>query len=187
MKLLNFFLLLSTFLFAQDNNELMNVINKFVSAKDISANVIIVSNKTMEGNFFYKKNNKYRYEFGNLILVTDGETFWNFDKKKSKVVIDNFDNKAIQFNIGEFFKDIKERAQITKIEEHTFSVKNDKNKYYKDATIWLKNGTIEKINFIDKNNNPYIIKFSNVKLNSSLSDNLFNFEISEGIKVVDLR
>ncbi|HOJ38101.1 MAG TPA: outer-membrane lipoprotein carrier protein LolA [Ignavibacteriales bacterium] len=186
LKTLIFFALLNLISFCQ-SNELIQFINKVLAAKDISAQVTIISNKTLEGNFFYKSPNKYRYDFTNILLVTDGITFWNFDKKRNKIVIDNFDNNSLQFNLNNFFADVKSKAKIIKIEDGTFSIKETNNKLYKDATIWLKNGTIEKINFIDKDNNPFIIKFSNLKLNTKINESLFSLENIEGAKVIDLR
>lgn len=186
LKYIILFSCLNLFVSAQ-SNELIQFIDKVINAKDITAQVTIISNKTLEGNFYYKNPNKYRYDFTNVLLVTDGKTFWNFDKKKNKVVIDNFDNNNIQFNLNNFFLEVKNKAKITKIDNQTYSIQNTNNKLYKDATIWLKDGTIEKINFIDKDNNPYIIKFSNFTLNSKVSDNLFTLEPAQGAKIIDLR
>ncbi len=55
-KTLIIYTLLNLISFCQ-SNELLQFIDKVLAAKYISAQVTIISNKTLEGNFFYKSLN----------------------------------------------------------------------------------------------------------------------------------
>ena len=51
-----------------------------------------------DGKFLFKKENQLRLELKNLIIVSDGKTNWNYNKKQNKVIITNYDeNDPPQF------------------------------------------------------------------------------------------
>ncbi|MCK5456440.1 MAG: hypothetical protein KAI45_04880, partial [Melioribacteraceae bacterium] len=46
---------------------------------------------------------------------------------------------------------------------------------------------IEKVEITDFNNMKFIFELDSIKLNTKLSEQLFNFKPTEGVEVIDLR
>src|SRR5512139_3625561 len=88
---------ISTSIAQSEAQELLKKIqDKFDSITDLSAKITqLVNGKTnLKGKAFYKKANNLRFEFENMVIVSDGETSWNFNKKQNKVIITNYDTEG---------------------------------------------------------------------------------------------
>ncbi|KAA0247209.1 MAG: outer membrane lipoprotein carrier protein LolA [Chlorobiota bacterium] len=75
---------------------LKNIQDKFNSINDLSADLAqSVNGKiNLKGKVFYKKDNHLRFEFENNVIVSDGETSWNYSKKQNKVIISDYDSEG---------------------------------------------------------------------------------------------
>ena len=75
--------------FSQNSRLLKNLQSSFDSLKDFSADFVQLNNGkvNIEGKFFFKKENKLRLELKNLIIVSDGKTNWNYNKRQKKVIM----------------------------------------------------------------------------------------------------
>ena len=75
--------------FAQDNAQtvLKNIQDKFISITDLSAQLTqsVNGNVNLKGKVYYKKENQLRFEFKNILIVSDGETSWSYNQKDNKV------------------------------------------------------------------------------------------------------
>ena len=74
---------------AQDTHLLKKLQENFNSLKDFSADLVQLNNGkiNLEGKIFFKKENNLRLELKNLIIVSDGKTNWNYNKRLKKVII----------------------------------------------------------------------------------------------------
>ena len=83
---------------AQENaNEVLkNIQDKYDSINDLSAQLTQSVNQkvNLKGKVFYKKENNLRFEFDNMLIISDGETSWNYNKKQDKVIITNYENEG---------------------------------------------------------------------------------------------
>ena len=88
--------LLSKNIFSQDaaSEVLSNIQSKFNTINDLSADLtqIVNGKPTLNGKVFYKKENNLRFEFKNILIITDGETSWNYNKKDDKVIITEYES-----------------------------------------------------------------------------------------------
>ena len=103
MFLRNIFVLIITFIFcnsviAQDDAKalLKNIQDKFDSINDLSAEItqLINGDINLKGKVYYKKENHLRFEFNNILIVSNGKTSWNYNKKQNKVIITNYDTEG---------------------------------------------------------------------------------------------
>ena len=80
-----FFNIFFTTSFAQEDAQvvLKNIQNKFESITDLSAQLTqsVNGNVNLKGKVYYKKENQVRFEFKNILIVSDGETSWNYNQK----------------------------------------------------------------------------------------------------------
>jgi outer membrane lipoprotein-sorting protein len=102
---------------------LKSVQSKYNSVSTISVNFnkSAGSKEDFSGKLFLKKDNKLRIELKNNLIVTDGETFWNYDKKQKKVIINNYDaSDPSEFSLNSFVNDYPSKCNLTSGEEGDF-------------------------------------------------------------------
>lgn len=191
-------------LYAQSPKEVINKIqSKFNSINNFTA----VFNQTFynahgteggkaAGKFSYKKNDKFIVELNNQMIVSDGKTVWNYDKKFKRVVISNFDDDPTSFSLEKFIFSYPPlcKAQIIKDEvvqngEVVLQlVPKDGDLQFKEVKIWKNTeNLITKMQLIDIGDMKYSFGFSDIKVNQDLPDLKFVFNPPKGIQIIDLR
>ncbi len=175
--------------------ELKALQQKFLSIDNISAEFTQLTNGklNLKGKFFYKKGNNFKLEAGNLIVVSNGKTNWNYNKGEDKVIISDYDSSSPSiFSINKFIEDYPGQCNI--------SLQNDNGrnalvlvprKYslnFKTAKIIPnKIDLIDQLNIEDANGTIIKIEFSNYMLNKKLNSSFFTFNPPKGSKIIDLR
>lgn len=174
------------------NATIQAIQKKFNSLTDISASYQQYSGKTLvaKGTFSYKKENKVRLTFGNNLIVSDGKTNWNHDKKQNKVIVTKVDNKAVSLlSVNKLINntpgdcDLSGSGNTVKM-----TPKKGKQLGFKSVEI-TKDGQdlISSITIEDNSKVLMKINFSGYSLNKGIPDSDFTFKPSGDIKVVDLR
>lgn len=194
---ISFVLFSVNFSIAQENAGVLlkNIQDKFSSLEDISADIVqFVNNKVnLKGKVFYKKENHLRFEFENALIISDGETSWNYNKKQEKVIITDFDSEGNKIlSIRELIFEYPENCKINAIEsegskileliplQDTFSFKTVK--LFIDSEY-----LITKVLVDDPATGNIQIELSNYKVNQNLPDSYFQFSPTKGSQVIDLR
>ena len=95
--------------YSQDAQEIIkNVQSKYNTIKDAQASYSQSvkyssgSTQSSSGTIYIQKEDKYRIESKNEVIVTDGVTSWSYSKKKKQVVIDNYKNDGNTFSPNKF-------------------------------------------------------------------------------------
>ena len=194
------FVILSMFLctavFGQTvNNELL----KSVQSKYNSINTLTVnfakssgSKEDFSGKLYLKKENKLRIELKNNTIISDGETFWNYNKKENKVIINNYDSEEpTELSLNNFIQVYPSKSNVTSGEEGNYKTltlepkTSDLN--FNQAKLYINNDNlVEKVQ-IDSNSGESTITLSGYKLNQDIPDSEFTYSPAKGIKVIDLR
>jgi len=141
-----------------------------------------------------EKGNKYYVKSKNVILVSDGETIWNYSVKDKKVVINSanaFDVKqSIDYVFFSFLTDFTPISMAKVDNGYVLELEFNKriNTLIDRLYLWIndKNLDIFKIQF----KSGYDIQtweIVNLKINPKFKANTFKFKIPEGTEVVDLR
>jgi chaperone LolA len=163
-----------------------------ITSLSVNFNKSAGSKEDFSGKLFLKKDNKLRIELKNNLIVTDGETFWNYDKKQKKVIINNYDaSDPSEFSLNSFVNDYPSKCNLTSGEEGDFKtltlVPKTSELNFKKATLYINDDNlIEKV-IMENNTGISTITLSGYKLNQSTPDKEFTFSPPEGIKVIDLR
>ncbi len=197
-----FVMILSANIFAQSESEVLTKLqNKFKEINNFSASFAQNSDygnkpSAMKGNFFYKKDNKFRIELKNSILVSDGESFWNFNKRNNQVYVNNLENEYSLFSLKNIILDMPNKSKVTsmgkeKIGETEFNVVQitpNESVQFETMKIWFNdNDFIRKVEVIDNNGSKHNFELSNLKLNQNIAESKFKLEIPQGVEVIDLR
>ncbi len=202
--MLKYFYLLSLFLFitisAGDKEEkiLKDLQNKFETINDLSVDISQKSGGKeyatggLSGKLFYKKENKFYLELKNNLIISDGSTIWNYNKKENKVIINNVDESdPSYFSFRTLVYDYPSKCSLTSEQDGeilVFTPKENSDLNFSKAKLWIaKDNLINKLVFENNGSGESQITFSNYKLNQNITDSKFIFTAPEGSAIIDLR
>jgi len=169
--------------------------SKFDKIKDLSVEFTQYAKgkSKLAGMLFIKKENKLRIDTKNLIIVSDGNTFWNYNKKENKVIISSPDeNEPSVFSMKELVYDLPAKSDIELSNDNGQRVlKLTPNSYeynFDNVKLWLnEDNLINKVVLNDAAMGNVEVKFSNYQLNQNLMDSDFSFKPPEGSRIIDIR
>jgi chaperone LolA len=188
---------------AQDAQEIIkNVQSKYSSITDATANysqsVQYSSGKSSSssGIIYIQKEDKYRIETKNDVIVTDGVTSWAYSKKKNQVIIDNYKDNGNTFSPNKFlfsypvnfYSDLDGDENVGGNDCYLLKLTPRKKGSIKEAKICVdKNSNlIRKIVITtSESTSTYILK--KITLDSGVSNSKFSFSPPDGVEIVDLR
>ena len=183
--------------FGQENAKevLKNIQNKFESIIDLSAQLTqsVNGNVNLKGKVYYKKENQIRFEFKNILIVSDGETSWSYNQKDDKVIITDYEsegNKILSMRqiIFEYPQDCD--LSTFKSEDQTVLELIPRDNEFSFTSIKLfidGDNLITKAMMDDPATGEIQIELSDYQLNKNLTDSFFQFSPPEGSQVIDLR
>lgn len=174
---------------------LKNIQDKFSSIKDLSADLTqLVNDKVnLKGKVFFKKENHLRFEFDNMLIVSDGETSWNYNKKQNKVIITDYDtegNKILSIRqiIYDYPKDCELNTSESEGKQVLELIPKDATISFSSIKLFINTeNLITKVLVDDPATGIIQIDLSNYQLNKNLPDSYFSFTAPEGSQVLDLR
>ncbi|MCU0331824.1 MAG: outer-membrane lipoprotein carrier protein LolA [Ignavibacteriaceae bacterium] len=177
------------------NEVLKNIQDKFNSIADLSAQITqSVNDKVnLNGKVFYKKENQLRFEFDNMVIISDGETSWNYNKKQDKVIITDYDTEGNKIlSIRQIIYDYPEDCNLNTFESEGKQVleliPKDATISYSSVKLFINTeNLITKVLVDDPATGIIQIDLSNYQLNKNLPDSYFSFTAPEGSQVLDLR
>ena len=201
MKKLNilFLFLIPALIYSQSAKEtLLSFQNKYKTVKSFTADFAQETKSNLNkdtyknsGKIYFEKINKFRIEFQGQLLITDGTSVWNYNKKQNKVVITNYNSEPSVFSLDKYILDYPKDCEATyfnQAQKILLLKPKKKGMDFKDIKIYTSNSQImSRIEFTDANGNYYSFEFSNVKLNEKINGQQFTFITPKGVRSVDLR
>jgi outer membrane lipoprotein carrier protein len=168
---------------------------KFDSIEDASVDFEQSHNgkKFLSGLLLYKNENKLRIDTKKLLIISDGSTSWNFNKRENKVIISNYDeNSSGLLSINELVYVFPEDCDISStIEDNQrvlILIPNSYKVNFDKIEIWLSDDNLmAKVRVTDASMGTTEVIFSNYRLNQDLSLSEFSFIPPKGSKIIDLR
>jgi len=114
-----------------------------------------------------RKNDRYRLETEDQLIVDNGKTFWRYNK------LENQEEKT-----G------KQKQFVIKL-----TPKNTEESYFKAIKFWVLDKTweIQRVVYVDINDNKTEFEITQLKINVPIPENAFMFEPPQGVDIVDLR
>jgi outer membrane lipoprotein-sorting protein len=193
--MINFFAIIILFFYQTENLNLVEKLqNKFESIKYLSADFTqnYNSESTLNGKFYFKKEDNYRIELPNNIIISDGSTIWNNDKKRDRVVISNLDEDPLAFSLNDYIFTYPKKCEAFEEKNNNGYVLNlsavNSDLNFKIAKLWInENYLIDKIEVVDFNNNSFLLYFKNITVQNVLDNSLFIYQGNPKTKIIDLR
>ncbi|MDH3267289.1 MAG: outer membrane lipoprotein carrier protein LolA [Ignavibacteria bacterium] len=183
--------------FAQENAQtvLENIQNKFNTIDDLSAELTQLVNGTvnLKGKIYFKKENSLRFEFKNILIVSDGKTSWSYNQKDDKVIITDYEREGNKIlSIRQIIFDYPQDCDLSTFESEGNTVlelipKEDASSFSSIKLFIDGDNLITKALIDDPASGEIRVDLSNYQLNKNLPDSFFQFSPTEGSKVIDLR
>ena len=195
LKIISYLITFVSLIFLQEVSSIQKVQSKFNSLNNFQSDFVQMSNNKvgLKGKFYFSKENNYRIELQNNIIISNGTTIWNFDKKRNRVVISNVEDDPLSFSLREYIFNYPVKCNITerKINKNKIVIslkpKSDEINF-KEAKLFLSdNYLINKIEVEDFNGSSFSFIFSNIKVDKNISPKLFQFVNNSDAKIIDLR
>ena len=184
------------YVYAQgDSDKLLNSLqNKFESINDLTLDIVQKSGgqEFLSGKLSFKKENKFYLGLKNNLIVSDGSSIWNYNKRENKVIINSVDESAPTFfSFNTFVYDYPSKCNITSEQNGevlVFTPKPGSDLNFNKAKLWVsKENLLSKIVLEGSPSGEIEVVFSNYKLNQNLKNSIFTFIPPEGSTVIDLR
>lgn len=107
-------------------------------------------------------------------------------------MISSYDNDYTTFSLPEIINSYPSLCDkeliIGNLERNVVKLTpNNEQLSFKSASISVKNDMIDKVDITDFNDMNFIFELSSIEINLNLSDELFSFNPTEGVEIVDLR
>ena len=183
--------------FAQEDTQevLKNLQDKFESITDLSAQLTqsVNGNVNLKGKVYYKKENQIRFEFKNILIVSDGETSWSYNQKDDKVIITDYESEGNKIlSMRQIIFDYPQDCDLStfKSEDQTVLelIPQDNEFSFTSIKLFIDgDNLITKAMMDDPATGEIQIELSDYQLNKDLTDSFFQFSPPEGSQVIDLR
>ena len=195
--LLIFILIYNNHSIAQENASVLlkNIQDKFDSINDLSAQITqsVNGQVNLKGKVYYKKENHLRFEFKNILIVSDGETSWNYNEKQNKVIITNYENEGNKIlSIRQIIYEYPDDCELSTYELEGYKVlqliPKDNTFSFNSIKLFIdEDNLITKALIDDPAAGSIQLDLSNYQINKNLEDSYFSFSPPEGSQIIDLR
>lgn len=190
-----YILILLTFFILPQSGELEKLQNTFNALNGFSVQFAQYQGdkKGMSGKVFYAKGNKLRMELRDVLIISDGESVWSYNKKQKKITITALTGTELSIlNLPELINEYPKNAVVeeSSVKGETVITLTPKAKSasYKKAVVTVNDGGyIGKLNITARDGNQTELRFSSYDTGKSLSPGLFVMDSPEGVEVIDLR
>ena len=216
-RLLNLFLLLILF-GAQDASASMTGVeaierlqNRFGNLRTLSARFVkyhhwrlMDQRQEIRGRLYVQRPNRFKFESDAQVVVTDGETAWNYAPANAQVLISDYATvekdrsyEKLLFDLiflggyGESYAPTYAgEARIGRAACHIvdLSAKKDETYIHKirlwiDRRLWL----VRQVEYHNIHDDVTTFALSDLEVDRRLGDDLFTFQLPSGVESVDLR
>ncbi len=182
---------------AQDYAQVLlkNIQDKFDSIMDLTASLTqsVNGQVNLKGKIYYKKDNHLRFELKNSVIISDGETAWNYNEKQNKVIITDYESEGNKIlSIREIVYEYPDNCKLSTYETDGMKVlqliPEDDTFSFKFIELIINDDyLITKALFDDPATGKIQVELTGYEINKNIPDNFFSFSPPEGTKVIDLR
>ncbi|MBI4548611.1 MAG: outer membrane lipoprotein chaperone LolA [Ignavibacteriae bacterium] len=194
------------FLFADEDAEriISKLQNKYDSIRDASVTFtqdvvfgVTKAEQTFTGSLLMKKGNKYRIEFEEQTIVTDGKSVWSYTKANNQVLIDRYKENPNTFSPDKVLVNVPKNYTATVLGKESIQKRettilkllprHDKVNL-KWMKVWVdKDWLMRKIQVLDLGDNLTTYHIEAIQLNVGLAETHFQFLPPPDVEIIDLR
>jgi chaperone LolA len=159
---------------------------------------LAAAEEEFHGKIYIGKNDEFRIETPEQVIVSDGESVWTWSMTNRQVIIDYMDQSQESFLPRHLFANYSKDYKVTLngterlgewncyhliLESKSPDVFLQKIEVWIDPTEWL----TRKLTYLDANENLTAFEIKKIQLKAKADGSLFNFVPDDSVEVVDLR
>jgi outer membrane lipoprotein-sorting protein len=170
------------------------VVKKYGNMQTVSVEFTSSMYSGAKGVLKAKRGNKYSLDFAGMTIVSDGQTVWNYQKKKSTVVLNEAQESQMMPVEQVFFTFLQSYQPTVLKDKGALSLKLEPKSGQKSVggvsslVLKLKPKTYEITGItMNSENGVQNLTIKKITPNAKLTDADFTFQAPKGTKVVDLR
>lgn len=153
----------------------------------------------VQGVLEMEGKNKFRLESEDQTLVSDGATYWRYNKLENQVLIDDAKNDDQEAMLNNLLYEIKDhyfaflidetKDNQSKIFEIKLTPKPSEQSFFTSIRFWVRDNSWElsRVIYTDYNENETEFLIEKMEFNPDIETSVFTFHPPEGIQVIDLR
>ncbi len=143
-------------------------------------------------------NLAYRITTSNQTIVTDGVTTWVYNSSERQVLVNDYVEDESAFSLTSFLTSFSESYRSTLVGSESLNgvahqrldlAPVDDFASFRSVSLWIRSSDmlVTRLVVLDLNDVTMTFELSDLVVNPRLPDDLFSFEVPEGIEVIDLR
>lgn len=144
------------------------------------------------------RDDAFRLDLGDQLLVTDGGTLWSYSEADAQVVVQDYEPARVGFSPGQLFTDYLDvfrvtaatKARIGGVQHDVLTLRpRQSGSTVRDATLYVRSSDAvpTRVRVHDTNGGTLAFDLRDVRRNVSLPASTFRFSAPRGTEVVDLR
>lgn len=152
----------------------------------------------VDGTLYLKKTNKYRVEYGDRTIVTNGTTVWSYSTVTNQVLVDHFKQdersltpeRLLTASPEDYYATVVGREKLDNVEAAVLKlVPKDNQAFIRSLRLWIDTSSwlIRMAEVVDVHGKETSYSVKEARLNTGIADASFTYQIPEGAEVVDLR
>ncbi|RMG68945.1 MAG: outer membrane lipoprotein carrier protein LolA [Calditrichaeota bacterium] len=169
-----------------------------IEFKEVNRFKLTNTESEIYGRLLLTRDNRFRFETEDQLIVSDGKSYWRYNKLDNQVLVDYAKKGEEQVLLTHFFSNISDNYYAELIDQvkeggkKQYVVKlipKDENSFFNYIKVWVvdKKWDATRVVYVDYNDNETEYQIEKIQLNPSLSEATFSFNPPEGTEVVDLR
>jgi len=191
----------------QDESEIIEEVQdvyediEFLSAEFVQKEIFELTGSVNEtkGKIYIKNGVEYRLETEDQVIVTDGKVVWSYSHHNNQLIIDYVKEgdasvlpRDMLFKYPKnYYSTLIKTEKIDKEEYYIMKMvpKEETHGYIKSMKIWVNSDSylINKLEYMDLNDNTSSFEINKLDVSSDLSDQLFKFEAPPQSEIIDMR
>lgn len=151
--------------------------------------------ETKAGKLSIAPQNRFRVEVGNDLLVSDGQTYWQYSKKTAQVIIKNFSDLDLQMHPSQLLStfltnyEYVEKSNSNGVNVLSWNADSENKGGYTaiEVSVESKTGEVKVLKLTDRNGNIQTYSFKKTVFGAKFSQKVFTFEVPQDAQVLDNR
>ncbi len=151
------------------------------------------------GTLWLMGEDKFRLETEDQVIVSDGKTFWRYNKLENQVLIDYAKKSQQDIFLNNFLYKINDLYYTQIVKEEKIKGKKyyvvklvpkvPEENFFQSIKVWIadKSWDIYRVVYLDYNDNESEYLVEDIQMNPPGIEKKFHFTPPEGVEVVDLR
>jgi len=156
--------------------------------------------ESFAGTLIIGKNNRFRIETDEQIVVSDGKTVWTADRLNQQVLVDRLRPEESEYLPGQFMFNFLDRFRLREMTwepqrgkksrlAHLVFDSKESDRFIQTIEVWVnpESSEVARLAYRDANENWTVYEVNRVNYLPEVPAKVFRLDVPDGWEVIDLR